>query len=196
MKKIITIFILLSGILNSRAQKELVKTNKTPIGIRCGTTFNANKKPLFVIDGILMEEEYLLNNLSPEDIVSIEVLKKPLEIGCYGRAVILITTNTDSKEEFKVAKKYPFTVYNVCNTNWVQTQDIYNSIRTKVPGVQISTTNILQASKITMRGDDNAVVILDGVHYDASILNTINPSDIESIKVSNSIIAQNSLRYQ
>ena len=41
-----------------------------------------------------------------------------------------------------------------------------------------------------MRGGDSAAVIVDGIRYDASILNALNPRDIESVKVSNNPAAE------
>lgn len=88
----------------------------------------------------------------------------------------------------------PFKVYEFHSKdeNWIDTQSIYNSIRSKVPGITISTSANLNAiPNIRMRGDDNTLVIVDGIRYDSSILNTLNPADIESVKVSNSPAAQN-----
>ncbi len=86
----------------------------------------------------------------------------------------------------------PFKLYNLCNTNWVQPQDIYNAIQAKVPGIQISSNNSnIDVPNIRMRGNENTIVIVDGIRYDASILSSLNPANIESIKVSNNPSAQN-----
>ena len=50
------------------------------------------------------------------------------------------------------------------------------------------------APVFSIRGDTNTIVIVDGIRYDASILNAINPNDIESIKVAPSAAANNFLR--
>lgn len=71
--------------------------------------------------------------------------------------------------------------------------DLYAHL-SKVPGVSISSnTNLSKAPTIRMRGDDNTIVIVDGIRYDTSILNTLNPSDIESIIVVPSATASNYL---
>lgn len=90
----------------------------------------------------------------------------------------------------------PFKIYDVPTANLNIQQDIYNSIISHVPGVQISNNNLIfnETPTITMRGDTNTVYIIDGQRfYDASILNTINPNDIESIKVTTDIAASNYL---
>lgn len=84
----------------------------------------------------------------------------------------------------------PFKLYTFENTNWIIHQDMYNSIRANVPNVQITHTNLDEAPSILMRGDDNVIVLVDGIRYDASILNTLNPADIESVKVSNNPAAE------
>lgn len=66
--------------------------------------------------------------------------------------------------------------------NWHATQDIGISLP-KIPGVQVRSTNSFSSSSIRMRGDNKTIVILDGIRYDASILNTLNPEDIEHIAV-------------
>lgn len=68
--------------------------------------------------------------------------------------------------------------------NWFRIQDVYNSLRAKVPGISILAANANDRPTITIRGDRNTVVIVDGVRYDISVLNTLNPRNIESVKVS------------
>jgi len=88
---------------------------------------------------------------------------------------------------------YPFKVYALHseNENWNTQNDVYNSIRAKVPGVRISSTYLNETPTITTRGCDDTVVIVDGVRFDVDILKTLNPADIESIAVSNSVAATN-----
>ncbi|MCL5244703.1 TonB-dependent receptor [Cellulophaga sp. 20_2_10] len=88
----------------------------------------------------------------------------------------------------------PFNIYEFGAESINTQQDLYNAIRTKVPGVQISNAQNNNAPKITMRGDSNTIVIIDGVRYtDTSILQTINPLDIEKVYVANSVAASNYL---
>jgi len=92
-------------------------------------------------------------------------------------------------------EKKPFKTYIVENENWILQQDAYNTLRAKVPGISIINEAIGNTNPvIRMRGDDNTIVIVDGVRFDSSILNTINPADIESITVTNSFAAQNYYR--
>ena len=122
-----------------------VKT-KTPseqnIGIRCVTTISADLSPLFIVDGVLMgSDSSFLNELDPNDITDIQVLKKPIGFGCFGRAsengVVLISTKHVNQLPFVKERQYPFKVYKICNTNWTTLQDVYNAIQSKVPNVQI-----------------------------------------------------------
>lgn len=81
----------------------------------------------------------------------------------------------------------PFKIYEFWADDLVSHNDLYNRIRSNVPGVQITGTAIGQSPKITMRGDSNTIVIIDGVRYnDTSILRTINPADIQKVYVANS----------
>ena len=78
----------------------------------------------------------------------------------------------------------PFKVYTVENRNWIRFLDVYNSIGSNVPGFQVTHGHANRASNIKMRGTVNTVVIVDGIRYDSSIVNGLNPADIESVTVS------------
>ena len=86
---------------------------------------------------------------------------------------------------------YPFKIYQIDGANFNTQQDLYNAIRSEVPGVSITITNLNQTPIISMRGDSNTIVIVDGVRYDPSILSMLNPSDIENIKVVNDVAGSN-----
>lgn len=92
--------------------------------------------------------------------------------------------------------KLPFKVYTVQNTNWILNQDIYNSVNGTVPGVQITQNGLDQIPNIRIRGTDNTIVIVDGVRVDASLLNMLNPADVESVKVANNPAAELFLRFR
>jgi len=88
----------------------------------------------------------------------------------------------------------PFNVFEFSSEgeNWWDIESVYNTIRTKVPSVSITSSPYLDSKPIIrMRGDDNTIVIVDGVRYDTSILNTINPADIENMKVATGAAANN-----
>ena len=73
----------------------------TVIRIRGGNSIEGNNEPLWVIDGIIVGQNYNLNNLNPNDIASIEVLKDASSVAIYGsrgaNGVILVTTKLGSK---------------------------------------------------------------------------------------------------
>lgn len=92
--------------------------------------------------------------------------------------------------------KLPFKVYTVQNTNWILNQDIYNSVNGTVPGVLITQNGLDQIPNIGIRGTDNTIVIVDGVRVDASLLNMLNPADIERVKVANNPAAELFLRFR
>jgi len=163
--------------------------------IRCGASISS-KEPLVIIDGLPVTYDHeIYKNLNPQDIVSIDVLKDAPAVLCYGSAgrygVVLINTKHGTIDRVSTTT-YPFKVYKIWNNHWTTLQDMFNALTAKVPGVQIDNTytnNI--ATNIKMRGSTNTIVIVDGIRQDASILNQLNPSDIESIEVSNNLAAQN-----
>lgn len=176
----------------------MIKANQQEIKIRCMATFSQKDSPLFVIDGIpMLSGDKTFESLNPEDIKSIQILKDTSMFSCYSTRsindVILIST-IENTPKIK-SKEYPFKTYKVCNDNWNVPQDVYNDIQAKVPNVFITTSADFNAiPKISMRGDDNTIVIVDGIRYDSSVLNTLNPADIESITVAPNAAAANYLR--
>lgn len=173
----------------------LKKESKENIVIRCAASVNNDAYPLILIDGVSVKEE-VFRGLKPNDIESIELLKEGQAFACYGslakNGVILVTTKNWSYQ-YVPEQDTPFTIHKICNTNWNQVQDVYNAIQTNVPGVVINQTNLNSAPNIRMRGDDNTIVIVDGIRTDASILNIINPADIKNVKVATGIAASNYL---
>ncbi|MDC0008088.1 Plug domain-containing protein [bacterium] len=105
------------------------------------------------------------------------------------------TMISDSLESLDITEKeLPFKVHKICNLNWVQLQDVFNDLRANVSNLSINSSGLNRIPTITTRGDDNTIVIVDGVRYDASILNAINPADIEHVKVATGVAATNYLR--
>ncbi len=171
-----------------------VQTSKVKY-IRCGASISS-KEPLVLIDGLpVTYDNEIYKNLNPEDIISIDVLKDTPAVLCYGSAgrngVVLITTKHGTINKVSTTT-YPFKIYKIWNNHWTTHQDMFNAITANAPGVQIDHgyTNKV-AANIKMRGSTNTIVIVDGIRQDASILNQLNPSDIESIEVSNNLAAQN-----
>uniref|UniRef100_UPI00257B5BB8 SusC/RagA family TonB-linked outer membrane protein n=1 Tax=Parabacteroides sp. TaxID=1869337 RepID=UPI00257B5BB8 len=68
--------------------------------IRGQATINASSSPLYVVDGVVMENFHLMN---PNDIESMEVLKDASATAIYGargaNGVIMVTTKRGNKEE-------------------------------------------------------------------------------------------------
>ena len=201
MKKSILVFSQLLLFFTSFAQQEVKKDSITNVNgknhlvIRCQASIKNTASPMLIVDGAICSYENI-SQINPDKIVSINVIKEPMSIGCYGglskNDIILINTKNRVNNR-EILKDLPFKVYKICNTNWNTTQDVYNSIQSKVPGVTINSSNIYQnqTPSIRMRGDDNTIVIVDGVRFDASILNTLNPSDIQHVQVAPSAAATN-----
>ena len=201
MKKSILVFSQLLLFFTSFAQQEVKKDSITNVNgknhlvIRCQASIKNTASPMLIVDGAICSYENI-SQINPDKIVSINVIKEPMSIGCYGglskNGIILINTkNRVNKRE--ILKDLPFKFYTLFNSDWNTTQDIYNSIQSKVPGVTIATSSNSpnQTPSIRMRGDDNTIVIVDGVRFDASILNTLNPSDIQHVQVAPSAAATN-----
>ncbi|MCU0324985.1 MAG: TonB-dependent receptor [Spirosomaceae bacterium] len=72
------------------------------IRIRGTSTFNAGVNPLYVVDGQQLDD---IDNLNPNDIASIEVLKDGASAAIYGsksaNGVIIITTKSGKSGDFK-----------------------------------------------------------------------------------------------
>jgi hypothetical protein len=101
------------------------------------------------------------------------------------------------KKGISIDNHLPFKFYYFSskNENWFNMQSFYNTIQAKVPNVTFSRAVDFNAiPNISMRSDDNAIVIVDGIRYDVSVLNTLNPADIESITVAPSAAATTYLR--
>ncbi|MGX1930412.1 TonB-dependent receptor plug domain-containing protein [Flagellimonas sp. 2504JD4-2] len=194
MKKKIVFLVLILGAINLKAQNENSATKEDPIIIRCGATLIEDKEPLYVVDGVPWSNKEALKDINLDDIVSINVLKNTeVAFGCYGRAgkngVVIIQTKRSKSEKCKV-KTYPFKVYCIPNTNWVLQPDIYNALEAGVPSLRVQNKNLLSGiPSIRLRGTNVDEVIVDGVRYNISILNSLNPNDIESIRVVPSVAA-------
>jgi len=75
------------------------------IRVRGGISITGNNSPLYVVDGIQIENA--LNTLSPQDIQSIDVLKDAAATAIYGarggNGVIIITTKSGKKGKLKIS---------------------------------------------------------------------------------------------
>lgn len=70
----------------------------TVIRVRGGNSIEGSNEPLWVIDGIIVGQNFNLNNLNSNDIKSIEILKDASSIAIYGsrgaNGVVLVTTKS------------------------------------------------------------------------------------------------------
>jgi len=99
-----------SALQGELAGVEVTSTSGAPgsdvsIKVRGATSINedANSNPLFVVDGIPMDEGFNMQHLNPQDIESIEVLKDASSSAIYGsrgaNGVILITSKKGKNDE-------------------------------------------------------------------------------------------------
>lgn len=70
----------------------------TAIRVRGGNSITGSNEPLWVIDGIVVGNNFNLNNINANDIQSIEILKDASSIAIYGsrgaNGVVLVTTKS------------------------------------------------------------------------------------------------------
>ncbi|MCT4601305.1 MAG: SusC/RagA family TonB-linked outer membrane protein, partial [Marinifilum sp.] len=80
--------------------------------IRGISTLNANKKPLIVLDGFILERD--LSTINPDDIEAIHVLKDAAAASIYGvraaNGVIVITTKTGQNKKLKITFGTDFSI--------------------------------------------------------------------------------------
>lgn len=99
-----------SALQGELAGVEVISTSSAPgsevtIKVRGATSINedANSNPLFVVDGIPMDDDFSMTNLNPQDIESIEVLKDASSSAIYGsrgaNGVILVTSKKGKNDE-------------------------------------------------------------------------------------------------
>lgn len=114
----------LSHALQGRAAGvEVVNTDAQPGGgvrvrIRGGTSINAGSDPLYVVDGFAGAD---INDISPEDIESIEILKDASATAIYGargaNGVVMITTKSGRPGEPRITfKATPYSYRTAINT--------------------------------------------------------------------------------
>ncbi|NKI32112.1 TonB-dependent receptor plug domain-containing protein [Croceivirga thetidis] len=198
MKTISTFLALFLGLVTMNAQNVNPAQNKSKVVIRCGSSFNENTEPLYVVDGLVMSSKEI-QKISPDDIVSTQFLKVPSKSFCGIRGqngVVLIETNLQSRKKSVVPKcsvnVLPFKEYCIQNQNWTLQQDIFNALQSSVASLQLDNKSpLLKKPSLRIRGQEITTVILDGIRYDASVLNALNPEDVESIKIAPSVAAVN-----
>ncbi len=73
----------------------------TVIRVRGGNSIQGSNEPLWVIDGIIVGQDFNLNNINSNDIKSIEILKDASSIAIYGsrgaNGVVLVSTKSGAE---------------------------------------------------------------------------------------------------
>lgn len=104
--------------------------------LRGVSTLMSNQEPLVVIDGILGSS---LNNVNPDDILSVDVLKDGAAAAIYGtqgsNGVILITTNRGTKGAANVSYHGYASVETISNKIDVFTPEEYRKLKETTDGV-------------------------------------------------------------
>lgn len=116
----------------------VIQPNGTPgaemsIRVRGTTSFNGSNDPLYVVDGVPVDN---IKFLSPNDIASMQILKDASSAAIYGsraaNGVILITTKAGTTGQAKIALNAQFTQNEVTNEikslNVAQYRDLQNEI--------------------------------------------------------------------
>ena len=100
------------------------------IKVRGTNSINYGQDPIYVIDGIVVDEG--LNNINPDDIASIEVLKDASSKAIYGyraaNGVILVTTKKGRKGEGKITYDgwVGFQTYDEGGMKMMGSRDLFN----------------------------------------------------------------------
>jgi TonB-linked SusC/RagA family outer membrane protein len=109
------------AIQGKAAGVSVIQPNGTPgaetvIRVRGTTSFNASNDPLYVVDGVPVDN---LNFLAPNDIASMQILKDASSAAIYGsraaNGVIIITTKSGAKGDTKISFNAQMGVNNVSN---------------------------------------------------------------------------------
>ncbi|QQS50500.1 MAG: TonB-dependent receptor [Bacteroidota bacterium] len=95
-----------------------------------GTGTNGNANPLYIVDGIRMGN---VNDISPADIESVEILKDAASTAIYGaeggNGIVIITTKKGSKQEGKVNYSFSYGLQSVGKLPELLNADQYNQFQ-------------------------------------------------------------------
>ena len=107
------------------------------IRVRGTATFEAGASPLYVVDGVIYDD---INDLNPDDIESIEVLKDAASASIYGsrsaNGVFLITTkhgDTNSKLNLRYVRSYSQLIRKMPKAN-ASERRYYDAVRREITG--------------------------------------------------------------
>ena len=127
---------------------------KAQIRIRGGSSLNASNDPLFVIDGVPMDNNEvngsanILSTINPQDIESFNVLKDASATAIYGsrgsNGVIIITTKKGHKgQKPSVSYAGNVTVSKITDTHDMMNGDQYRAFVTELFGPDAEATKAL-----------------------------------------------------
>lgn len=96
----------LSDIMETQGKKAVINISLKPQNLKEVVVTGHKATPLYVIDGVVQDNEFPLNTISPDDIQSIDVLKDASAVTLYGEkgknGVIKITTKAKKAEGVRI----------------------------------------------------------------------------------------------
>jgi TonB-linked outer membrane protein, SusC/RagA family len=111
---------------------------ETSIRIRGTTSFNGSNDPLYVVDGVPVDN---INFLSPQDIADMQILKDASSAAIYGsraaNGVVLITTKTGRTGEARIAVNAQVTQNHVANSITPLNAAQYKELMDEIGTVQV-----------------------------------------------------------
>lgn len=158
----------------------------------------SDKEPLFVIDGIIKNEDFDMGSILPSSIESINVLKDEAALNKYGKkgeknGVVEITTK---KSEWKAKSSSNINAVQP-NANWTTTAMGSDESNQDIKGEDGTTPNskwkvsyginmndpddILDLSSYRKQGMEKAVIFVNGVNKGKNYMPTMKYSEIEGI---------------
>ena len=158
----------------------------------------SDKEPLFVIDGIIKDEDFDMGSILPSSIESINVLKDEAALNKYGKkgeknGVVEITTK---KSEWKAKSSSNINAVQP-NANWTTTATGSDESNQDIKGEDGTTANskwkvsyginmndpddILDLSSYRKQGMEKAVIFVNGVNKGKNYMPTMKYSEVEYI---------------
>lgn len=158
----------------------------------------SDKEPLFVIDGIIKNEDFDMGSILPSSIESINVLKDEAALNKYGKkgeknGVVEITTK---KSEWKAKSSSNINAVQP-NANWTTTSIGSDESNQDIKGEDGTTPNskwkvsyginmndpddILDLSSYKKQGMEKAVIFVNGINKGKNYMPTMKYSEIEGI---------------
>ncbi len=147
------------------------------IKVRGASSINAGTTPLYVIDGIPLEDNTVrsgdgsssssnmefnrnpLNNINPNDIESIEILKDASSAAIYGsrgaNGVVIVTTKQGKSGKTKIEASYEFGISNV--NRGIEMMDAKEWIAFEIAARNNSWATILKNNPSAVRGNNTKI---------------------------------------